>query len=64
MLIYACSVVLLAISSASLFINVRLAETERVLITLASVALFTLGAYGMWVWLRRKNHRPALPAQR
>ena len=54
MLFWVLSVVIMASSIASLVINIGMADTQRMLITIVGVGLFLLGAYGMWIWARRK----------
>ncbi len=54
MFLYACAVVLTAVSTSILVINIGMAETERLLVTLAGILLFLLGAFGIWTWSRRR----------
>jgi cbb3-type cytochrome oxidase subunit 3 len=61
-LLYACAVGLMAISTSILVINIGMAETERSLVTLAGVLLFLLGIYGAWAWSRRRRARQARAA--
>ena len=53
MLLYALAVVLMAVSTSIVVINIGMAETERALVTLAGVLLFLLGSYGA---LHRRRH--------
>ncbi len=62
MLIYACAVVLMALSLSAFVINIGVADTERLLVTVPSVLLFLLGIYGLYAfWTRRKRQHSSEP---
>ena len=62
MLLYACAVVLMAVSTSIMVINIGVAGAERVLVTVAGAMLFLLSAYGFLVWARRRKQRRSAPA--
>lgn len=61
MLLYASAVALMAVSTSILVINIGMADTERMLVTLAGILLFLLGVSGLWTWLRRRAAKARAP---
>ena len=55
MLLYASAVALMAVSTSILVINIGIADTERMLVTVAGILLFLLGVSGIWTWFHRRG---------